>query len=85
MCHKFIIPLENFEILQIEGNRSHRKRLEELLMLKENKKVNISNLMNIKMEFKNEHVFCKISNKFCLIVRSLDIHTKVTSLTYLIQ
>lgn len=57
--HQFINPIENVEILKIEGNQKRRKLFEELAILKE-KKENVDSLMNIKTAFDNEQIFYRI-------------------------
>jgi hypothetical protein len=54
--HKFVNPLENYEIIKVINNNNERKINEELEILKEREK-NINNLMNIQIKFENEDIF----------------------------
>ena len=54
--HKFVDPLEEYEIIKIEYNTMERKLKEELEIIKERKK-GTNNLMNAQVKFENEEVF----------------------------
>ena len=54
--HKFVNPLEDYEILKVVNNTVERKLREELEISKEREK-GLENLMNTKSKFDNEETF----------------------------
>ena len=60
--HKFVNPIENFEVLGIENKITERRIREELEILKQ-KKIDENKLINIKTSFDNEDIFYYIVKK----------------------
>ena len=60
--HKFVNPLEEYEIVKVVNNTVKRKLREELEILKEREK-GLGNLINIKIKFDNEEIFYNMIKK----------------------
>ena len=60
--HKFLNPLEDYEIVKVVNNTVERKLREELEILKEREK-GVENLINTKIKFDNEEIFYNIIKK----------------------
>ena len=60
--HRFVNPLEEYEIVKVEQSPVERKLRDELEILKERKK-NLNSLINSKAQFKNEDMFYHILSK----------------------
>ena len=57
--HKFVNPLEDYEIVKVVNNTVESKLREELQILKEREK-GLDNFINIKIKFDNEEIFYNI-------------------------